>query len=1106
MSKSKKKPIIIVGAAVAAIAIAASSVIYYTTSFSSMTMAMLKILEEDEPLEESPDDIIEEVSEEVDATEYVVGVNCYDEFHKMILETDIDKLPDDANYVDTKTTPMIMMYANKDGGRLDVAKPFPLKAYLRLYALAAEICMREEINPKDSDVKINPMDLIGESFCESPLQNCGEDLKDTALVWLSEIFLTTNEAGPVAPEALKLQPGTSDWGSPYDKVISLADTYKLSNCPSFFGQAMFYSYCWDSAWRDYAVYIYISTEENPTLDSSKRAVYGSRKEIYEGSGRYITGEFWNGDDSLELASYDELKSAIKEGVFEQGSEFGYLTRPASYYLSDSMYTHAIQIRSFLKNRAKGSPDMRRYSDKGPWSIKNLDIACGTLNDKQKEYLETIKKMYVLTRFTGDGWYDVSDPPIYSSDPSNLGDLTKVYLEFVKKEINPLVTENLSSANYKDVKQKLLSQPNSICDVFVHGDSSKVDPNKKYKLQLENTVATTDKEIKKGAWGNHTMYGFDCINAGNIAFPAFQQQIQGAYKAAPKPKAQKKPEKDTKQASARVCWPLTSSSKIISKNGYFGERKFDFHPGIDIQAKKGEDVYAIASGKIVEIKSTLDSNKSQYIIIEHGADGSFSFCSMYSNINTTLAVGDEVQQRQKIGTVASYASEFCDSSINTAVPDNSNSYLHLSTFVYKNDFEYSTPGNNFQEWPQYDFKLIQGCFNPLFLNWYADKAGTMDVTVKSHENENLRSIYTSLISNGDVISFSSLGEQVAAWVFSLNYQNTDCSTKLAECIKEDPWDSIYAIDNDTASFYFGHNYVETTDKNNNKIPDYNTVVKNVLSAAMETSPSIEGISKGATSVDGKLSCVPFLSPDLFVAGNLTQGFGCPWEGYLFRDPGEDHGGHAGIDFGSGGKDADLRLFAVAHGKVQSAGPTKSGFGNRVSIELDNTWVVTYNHLATINVIRNQEVNPGDVIGIMGDTGLSTGTHLHIELLIPTGVYNNLVKDMKLLDQTSAKGALVHFITSTPGYMRADPWWLYCLNPKYDFLHTACMGSCESGNGVYTEGYWVNETTYKATYSANWKTNKPFMGHLAASYDGVPVDLNNPLFISYRTAINAITEGA
>lgn len=1099
MSKSKKKPIIIVGAAVAAIAIAASSVIYYTTSFSSMTMAMLKILEEDEPLEESPDDIIEEVSEEVDATEYVVGVNCYDEYHKMILETDIDKLPDDANYIDTKTTPMIMMYSNKDDEWLEVAKPFPLKAYLRLYALAAEICMREEINPKDSDVKINPMDLIGESFCESPLQNYGEDLKDTSLVWLSEIFLTTNKAGPVSPEALKLQPGTSDWGTPYDQIDDdLADTYKLSNCPSFFGQAMFYSYCWDSAWRDYAVYVYISTEENPTLDSNKRAVYGSRKEIYEGSGRYITGEFWNGDDSLELASYDELKSSIKEGVFEQGSEFGYLTRPASYFLSDSMYTHAIQIRSFLKNRAKGSPDMRRYSDNGPWSVKNLDIACGTLNDKQKEYLETIKKMYVLTRFTGDGWYDVSNPPIYSSDPSNLGDLTKVYLEFVKKEINPLVTEKLSNANDKDVKQKLLSQPNSICDVFVHGDSGKVDPNKKYKLQLENTVATTDKEIKKGAWGNHTMYGFDCINAGNIAFIPFQQQIQGAYKAAPKPKAEKKPEKNIKQASARVCWPLTSSSKTISKNGYFGERKFDFHPGIDIQAKKGEDVYAIASGKIVEIKSTLDSNNSQYIIIEHGADGSFSFCSMYSNINTTLAVGDEVQQRQKIGTVASYASEFGDSSINTAVPDSSKSYLHLSTFVYKNDFEYPTPGNNFQEWPQYDFKLIQGCFNPLFLNWYADKAGTIDVTVKSHENENLRSIYTSLISNGDVISFSSLGEQVAAWVFSLNYQNTDCSTKLAECIKEDPWDSIYAIANDTASFYFGHNYVETTDKNNNKIPDYNTVVKNVLSAAMETNSSTETVSAGATGILG-IACVPPFPAEVngvnyFTSTYMTQAYACPFENfYVLRGVKPNRyqaGAHSGLDFGLPMK---TPLVAVADGYAQyvSTGqPDNMGsdatlaYGNRVELRIkvqgEGEIVVSYSHLCIESYTMSgfdkhpngKQVKAGEIIGYSGNSGCSFGSHVHIEVILS----ESLVKAHSLKVEThpalkmDVRGKKVQMVIrdyDSSANKKVNPWLLYCTNPKYDFLHTD-EGCC--------------------SYSAP---------HAVFTFDGIKMYPDNPAFISkYR----------
>jgi murein DD-endopeptidase MepM/ murein hydrolase activator NlpD len=45
---------------------------------------------------------------------------------------------------------------------------------------------------------------------------------------------------------------------------------------------------------------------------------------------------------------------------------------------------------------------------------------------------------------------------------------------------------------------------------------------------------------------------------------------------------------------------------------------------------------------------------------------------------------------------------------------------------------------------------------------------------------------------------------------------------------------------------------------------------------------------------------------------------------------------------------------------------------------NGWKTWYAHLSQVNVFCGQQVNAGDVIGLGGSTGWSTGPHLHLEV--------------------------------------------------------------------------------------------------------------------------------
>jgi murein DD-endopeptidase MepM/ murein hydrolase activator NlpD len=85
-------------------------------------------------------------------------------------------------------------------------------------------------------------------------------------------------------------------------------------------------------------------------------------------------------------------------------------------------------------------------------------------------------------------------------------------------------------------------------------------------------------------------------------------------------------------------------------------------------------------------------------------------------------------------------------------------------------------------------------------------------------------------------------------------------------------------------------------------------------------------------------------------------------------------HEGQDFaGSHGTD----IYATADGVVIHAG-RQSGYGNLIKIRHQFGIETRYAHLSGINVKVGQKVSRGDHIGDMGNTGRSTGTHLHYEV--------------------------------------------------------------------------------------------------------------------------------
>jgi LysM repeat protein len=86
-------------------------------------------------------------------------------------------------------------------------------------------------------------------------------------------------------------------------------------------------------------------------------------------------------------------------------------------------------------------------------------------------------------------------------------------------------------------------------------------------------------------------------------------------------------------------------------------------------------------------------------------------------------------------------------------------------------------------------------------------------------------------------------------------------------------------------------------------------------------------------------------------------------------------HYGIDIGGSLSDA---IYAADNGVIVYSGWNDYGYGNMIVIDHGGGWQTLYAHLSVIYFGCGASVYQGDIIGLMGSTGNSTGPHLHFEM--------------------------------------------------------------------------------------------------------------------------------
>ena len=120
----------------------------------------------------------------------------------------------------------------------------------------------------------------------------------------------------------------------------------------------------------------------------------------------------------------------------------------------------------------------------------------------------------------------------------------------------------------------------------------------------------------------------------------------------------------------------------------------------------------------------------------------------------------------------------------------------------------------------------------------------------------------------------------------------------------------------------------------------------------------------------------------VSGSITQKYGCietKFARRYYSDCNNGRGGfHNGLDVAAS---YGTPIAAAEDGKVIAIGNAPYAYGVWLAVEHNNGLVTVYTHMSVRSIGVGQQVRRGDVVGKMGSTGLSTGSHIHFMVYAP-----------------------------------------------------------------------------------------------------------------------------
>ncbi|HJZ41186.1 MAG TPA: M23 family metallopeptidase [Bacteroidales bacterium] len=139
-----------------------------------------------------------------------------------------------------------------------------------------------------------------------------------------------------------------------------------------------------------------------------------------------------------------------------------------------------------------------------------------------------------------------------------------------------------------------------------------------------------------------------------------------------------------------------------------------------------------------------------------------------------------------------------------------------------------------------------------------------------------------------------------------------------------------------------------------------------------SKSYDDLVKMAVSKEKMLAAIPAIQP---IANKDLERTASGW-GYRIHPIYKIRKFHFGIDFTA---PTGTDIYVTGDGVVEKTESSKRGYGNSIIVNHGFGIKTLYAHMNGFNVKQGQKVKRGDVIGFVGNSGLSTAPHLHYEVL-------------------------------------------------------------------------------------------------------------------------------
>jgi len=145
------------------------------------------------------------------------------------------------------------------------------------------------------------------------------------------------------------------------------------------------------------------------------------------------------------------------------------------------------------------------------------------------------------------------------------------------------------------------------------------------------------------------------------------------------------------------------------------------------------------------------------------------------------------------------------------------------------------------------------------------------------------------------------------------------------------------------------------------------IKNMAKVQIE---SFKSVAERSTEWKREMDHQPLISP-VDVKFRLGDGFKFREIHPVLGTPRMHYGQDFEVPYGT-------NVYATGDGKVLESGWNSGGFGNYIVIDHGYGLQSTYGHLSDIKVVKGVNIKRGDLIGLSGSTGMSSGPHLHYQI--------------------------------------------------------------------------------------------------------------------------------